>query len=117
MRLLADLGIDTVTALDKKIGKAVGLQGTGQIRDTPFRVVAQLLSPDATVNNGENKLTLRAWAANNVIDVAGTLPSLADVENVPLQDARAGAQSGRTARRSSASCCPTRAIMRCARNW
>ena len=85
MRLLADLGIDTVTATDKKIGKAVGLQGTGKIRDTPFRVVAQLLSPDATANNGENKLTLRAWAANNVIDVAGTLPSLADVENVPLQ--------------------------------
>ncbi|MDB5680383.1 MAG: AsmA family protein [Sphingomonas bacterium] len=85
MRLLADLGIDTITATDKKIGKAVGLHGTGQIRDTPFRIVAQLLSPDATANNGENKLTLRAWAANNVIDVAGTLPSLADVENVPLQ--------------------------------
>ena len=61
------------------------MRGTGQIRDTPFRVTAQLLSPDATVNNGENKLTLRAWAANNVIDVAGTLPSLADVENVPLR--------------------------------
>ncbi|MEO6385780.1 MAG: AsmA family protein [Sphingomonas sp.] len=85
MRLLADLGIDTINATDKQIGKAVGLQGTGQIRDTPFRVAAQLLSPDATANNGENKLTLRAWAANNVIDVAGTLPSLADVENVPLQ--------------------------------
>ena len=85
MRLLADMGIDTITATDKKIGKAVGLKGTGQIRETPFRLVAQLLSPDATANNGENKLTLRAWAANNVIDVAGTLPSLADVENVPLQ--------------------------------
>lgn len=85
MRLLADLQIDTINAVDKKIGKAVGLHGTGQIRETPFRVVAQLLSPDATVNNGENKLTLRAWAANNVIDVAGTLPSLTDVENVPLQ--------------------------------
>ena len=85
MRLLADLGIDTVTATDKTIGKAVGLQGTGKIRDTPFRVVAKLLTPDATANNGQNKLTLRAWAANNVIDVAGKLPSLADVENVPLQ--------------------------------
>lgn len=85
MRLLADLGIDTIEAVDKRIGKTVGLKGDGQLRDTPFRVTAQLLSPDATANNGENKLTLRAWAANNVIDVAGTLPSLADVENVPLQ--------------------------------
>ncbi|QDZ08967.1 AsmA family protein [Sphingomonas panacisoli] len=85
MRLATDLAIDTVTALDKTIGKAVGLRGTGRIRDTPFRVVAQLLSPDATVNRGENKLTLRAWAANNVIDVAGTLPSATDVEDVQLR--------------------------------
>jgi len=85
MRLLADLAIDTITATDKRIGKAVGLRGTGQIRDTPFRVAAQLLSPDATVNRGANKLTLRAWAANNIIDVAGTLPGATDVENVPLQ--------------------------------
>ena len=90
MRLLADLGIDTINAVDKRIGKAVGLRGTGQIRDTPFRVAAQLLSPDATVNRGENKLTLRAWAANNVIDVAGTLPSATDIEDVPLQTAARG---------------------------
>jgi len=85
MRLLADLGIDSITAVDKKIGKAVGLRGTGQIRDTPFRLVAQLISPDATLDRGKNKLMARAWAANNVIDVAGTLPSATDFEGVPLQ--------------------------------
>jgi uncharacterized protein involved in outer membrane biogenesis len=85
MRLLADLGIDTIISTDARIGKSVGVKGTGQIRDTPFRVTAQLLSPDATVNRGQNQLTLRAWAANNVIDVAGTLPSIADIEDVPLR--------------------------------
>ena len=85
MQLLADLGIDDITSTNARIGRAVGLQGTGRVRQTPFRLTAQLLSPDATVNQGENKLTARAWAANNVIDVAGTLPSLADIENVPLQ--------------------------------
>ena len=90
MRLLADLQIDTVNAIDKRIGKAVGVHGTGQIRETPFRVAAQLESPDATLNRGENKLSLRAWAANNVIDVAGTLPSLTDVEDVPLQTSARG---------------------------
>jgi uncharacterized protein involved in outer membrane biogenesis len=61
------------------------VKGKGRIRETPFRLTAQLLSPDATANRGQNKLSLRAWAANNVIDVAGTLPSIADIENVPLQ--------------------------------
>ena len=85
MQLLADLNIDPIVSRDARIGKAVGVHGTGRIRESPFRVAAQLLSPDATANRGQNKLTLRAWAANNVIDVAGTLPSIADIENVPLQ--------------------------------
>ena len=85
MRLLADLGIEDIRSEDARIGKAVAVKGDGRIRDTPFRVSAQLLSPDATVNRGANKLTARAWAANNVVDVAGTLPSLAEIENVPLQ--------------------------------
>ena len=85
LRLLADLAIDTVTAVDKRIGKAIGLRGTGKIRDTPFRLVAQLMSPDATFNRGENKLAARAWAAGNVIDVAGTLPTATEIEDVPLQ--------------------------------
>lgn len=85
MRLLADLGIDDIRSTDARIGKAVGVRGTGRVRDTPFRLQARLLSPDATANRGQNKLALRAWAAGNVIDVAGTLPSLAEIENVPLQ--------------------------------
>ncbi|WBH17655.1 AsmA family protein [Sphingomonas radiodurans] len=84
MRLLADLKIDDIRSTDARIGKAVGVEGTGRLRETPFRLTAQLLSPDATANRGENKLVARAWAANNVIDVSGTLPSIADIENVPL---------------------------------
>lgn len=85
MRLLADVGIEDIRSEDARIGKAVRVAGEGRIRDTPFRVAGQLLSPDATVNRGENKLTARAWAANNVVDMSGTLPSLAEIENVPLQ--------------------------------
>jgi uncharacterized protein involved in outer membrane biogenesis len=85
MRLLADLAIDPIAATNKQIGKAVELQGSGQIRDTPFRLVAQLMSPDATLDRGENKLVARAWAAGNVIDVTGTLPSATDIEDVPLR--------------------------------
>ncbi len=85
MRLLADLGVEDIRSDAARIGKAVGVAGTGRIRDTPYRVAARLLSPDATVNRGRNQLVMRAWAANNIVDVAGTLPSLAEIENVPLQ--------------------------------
>lgn len=85
MQLLANLLIDPVVSNDAHIGKAVALKGAGRLRDTSFRVSARLLSPDATVSRGRNKLQLRAWAANSMIDVAGVLPSIAEIENVPLQ--------------------------------
>jgi uncharacterized protein involved in outer membrane biogenesis len=84
MPLVADLKIDPITSTAGKIGQAVSVSGTGRVRTTPFRVDARLLSPDATVNRGKNEIALRAWAANNVIDVSGTLPSIAAIEGVPL---------------------------------
>jgi uncharacterized protein involved in outer membrane biogenesis len=85
MRLTADLDVADIRSENARIGRAVGVKGKGTIRDTPFTVVAQLLSPDATANRGQNKLVARARAAGNIVDVAGTLPSIADIENVPLQ--------------------------------
>ncbi len=85
MQLIADLKVDDIRSADARIGKAVGVDGDGTIRGTPFRVTAQLLSPDATVNRGRNELRARAWAAHNVVDVSGTLPSIAGIEGVPLQ--------------------------------
>ena len=85
LRLVVDLEVDDIRSANARIGRAVGVTGTGTIRDTPFRLTAQLLSPDATANRGHNKLTARAWAANNVVDVAGDLPSIAEFEGVPLQ--------------------------------
>ncbi|KQT34983.1 AsmA family protein [Sphingomonas sp. Leaf412] len=85
MRLLADLSIDTIRSTGARIGSAVGVTGDGRIRDTPFTLVARLLSPDATVARGKNELVGTVRAAGNVIDVTGTLPSIADIENVPLQ--------------------------------
>ncbi len=84
LRLLADVKLDTIQSSDARIGQAVGLSGGGQLRDTPFTVVARLLSPDATVARGKNELVMRARAAGNTLDVAGTLPSIAAFEDVPL---------------------------------
>ncbi|SFP87121.1 AsmA family protein [Sphingomonas rubra] len=85
MQLLADLKVDDIRSVDAQIGRAVGVAGDGRIRGTPFTVTARLLSPDATANRGENKLVARARAAGNVVDLGGTLPTIADIENVPLQ--------------------------------
>lgn len=91
MRVLANLDVADIRSVDATIGRWVGLKGTGRLRETPFTVTAQLLSPDATANRGQNKLVARMRAAGNVIDVAGTLPSIADVENVPLAVTARGA--------------------------
>ena len=91
MRVVADLKVADIRSVDATIGRAVGLTGKGRLRETPFTVTAQLLSPDATANRGQNKLVARARAAGNIIDVAGTLPSIADVENVPLAVTARGA--------------------------
>ena len=84
MRLRTDLSFQTITSANAQIGKSVRFTGNGIVRTTPFTLAGALLSPDATVARGKNKLTLTADAANNHIDVAGTLPSLADIEDVPL---------------------------------
>lgn len=90
MRLRTDLAFRTITSTDAKIGGAVRFTGSGDVRDTPFTLSGALLSPDATIAQGRNKLVLAADAAHNHLDVTGTLPSLADVEDVPLQVAARG---------------------------
>ncbi len=85
MQVTADLALEDFRSQDARIGHAVGVRGKGVIRSTPFVLNAQLLSPDATANRGKNELVARMRAAGNVVDVTGTLPSIADVENVPLR--------------------------------
>jgi len=84
MLLRTDLAFQTITSNDARIGKSVRFTGDGKVRATPFTLEGALLSPDATVARGKNKLELAADAAHNHITVAGTLPSIADIENVPL---------------------------------
>ena len=84
LQLLTDLDFASVKSNDAKIGEAVRFTGDGTLRATPFTLKGALLTPDATVQLGQNRLELQARAANNIIDISGTLPSLADIEGVPL---------------------------------
>lgn len=84
LQLLADLDFASVKSSGAKIGEAVRFTGKGRLRATPFTLQGALLTPDATVRRGQNKLELQARAGNDRIDISGTLPSLADIEGVPL---------------------------------
>jgi len=85
MQVLADLKIDPIQANTAGgIGDAVALSGTGRLRNAPFTLTARLLSPNETVARGQNRLVAQLRSVGNVIDVSGTLPSLADIEDVPL---------------------------------
>jgi len=84
LQLLTDLDFATITSRKARIGEAVQFKGNGLIRSTPFTLLGSLLSPDATVARGTNQLVLHANTSTDRIDISGILPSLADIENVPL---------------------------------
>ena len=90
LRILADLDFATLMSAGQRIGDRVDFTGKGMVRATPFTLTGALLSPNQTVARGENKLTLTAKLAGNTVTVDGTLPSLADIENVPLKTTARG---------------------------
>ncbi|WP_188946263.1 AsmA family protein [Polymorphobacter multimanifer] len=90
LQFMADLDFASVEAGNGSIGDAVRFKGTGKLRATPFTLAGALLSPDATVALGENRLVVQARTATDVIDIKGTLPSLAEIEGVPLATAARG---------------------------
>ena len=90
MALLADLDFSSIRSQDARIGDAVRFTGDGRIRQTPFTLQGALLTPNETAARGRNRLMLDAVAANNRINMSGTLPSLADIEGVPLAVAARG---------------------------
>ncbi len=94
MPLIADLKLDTIRSADARIGGDVRFSGAGTVRRTPFTTSGALLSPNETVGRGKNQLTLVADAAHNHLTVDGTLPSLADVEGVPLAVTARGRNMG-----------------------
>ncbi|WP_419828006.1 AsmA family protein [Sphingomonas sp.] len=90
MRLAVDARFETIRSRDARIGRAIRLTGGGRIRDTGFTLQGALLSPDATVARGRNRLELRARTRHDVVDLRATLPSLAEIEHVPLAVAARG---------------------------
>ena len=84
IRLVADIGINTVAARDTRFTSEIAFSGSGSLRARPFTLSGRLLSPNETVAGGQNRLALHAVAADTVMDVNGTLPGATRIEGADL---------------------------------
>ena len=91
LRLAADIAVDTVQARDDRLDSTIRFSGDGVARGTPFTLWGALLSPNATVAGGQNKLALRVNGADTRADITGTLPGATQIEGAKLRaDVRGG---------------------------
>ena len=85
MALTAILGLSTVEARDTQFSTAIRFDGKGVARGTPFTVTGALLTPNATVGGGQNRLELHIRGASTIADVIGTLPGATEIEGADLR--------------------------------
>ena len=90
MQLLANLKFETIKAQDTRFASDIRFAGDGSIRARPFTVSGSMMSPNATITGGQNKLALHAKAGGNVMDVSGTLPGATVIEGAKLKMAVRG---------------------------
>lgn len=84
MSIAADIAIHPVEARDTEFASAIGFDGKGTARGTPFTLNGSLLSPNATLAGGRNKLVLHVEGARSVADISGTLPGATEIEGADL---------------------------------
>jgi len=90
MRISADLAFQTIKAADTQFESAIRFDGRAQVRDTPLTLTGALLTPNATVTGGKNKLELHAHATRTAIDVSGTLDAPTRLDGANLAVAARG---------------------------
>ncbi|MEN3745905.1 AsmA family protein [Sphingomonas sp. HF-S3] len=82
--LLAAVGLEPVEAVDTRLSTAIRFEGRGVARGTRFTISGALLTPNATVDGGENKLELHVRGANTLADITGTLPGATELDGAKL---------------------------------
>ena len=90
LQIRTDIAVQTVKATDSDFDSDVRFSGTGTIRRKPMRLTGSLLSPDATLAGGKNKLAATMTSAGTRIDVSGTLPGFTVLEGADLKTKTTG---------------------------
>ena len=83
--LNAHIKVESVRAADTRVADDIRFTGNGTLRDRPFTMTGALLSPNATVAGGKNRLQLSARAGATALDVSGTLPAPTVIEGSDLK--------------------------------
>jgi uncharacterized protein involved in outer membrane biogenesis len=84
MRIEAGIRVHTVEAKDTQFASAIRFDGNGTARGTRFILSGALLTPNATIAGGKNRLQLHAEGVRTLVDVTGTLPGATEIEGADL---------------------------------
>lgn len=85
MALSADVAVRTIRSEGTQLMNAVRFSGGGSARRTPFTLSGALLSPNATIAGGQNRLALEIRAARTRATITGTLPGATQLEGADLR--------------------------------
>ena len=83
--LSADIALRTIRSEGTQLMNSVRFSGTGSARRTPFTLSGALLSPNATIAGGQNRLALEIRAARTRAEITGTLPGATQLEGSDLR--------------------------------
>ena len=83
--LQTDIRVETIRAQNTNVSDDVRFTGNGTLREIPFAMNGSLLSPNATIGGGENRLKLSARSGATMLDVSGTLPGATVIEGAKLK--------------------------------
>ena len=90
LQIRTDIAVETVKATDSNFDSNIRFRGKGSIRGKPMQLTGSLLSPDATLAGGKNKLAATMTSAGTRIDVSGTLSGATELEGADLKTKTAG---------------------------
>ncbi len=87
--LVADFDIASVAAVNSRVSETIGFTGRGRMRGLPFGVEGSLLTPNASLAGGENRLVFHARSGAHRLDATGALRHATQLEGARFQlDAR-----------------------------
>ncbi|WP_293881666.1 AsmA family protein [Sphingomonas sp.] len=83
--LKTNIRVETIRAKDTRFAGDIRFTGDGTMRAIPFTLSGSLLSPNAALAGGKNKLAMAIRSGRTALDVSGTLPSATVIEGADLK--------------------------------
>ena len=85
LALMADIDIASVAAANSRVAETIGFTGRGRMRGLPFTLDGRLLTPNASLAGGENKLVFHARSGATQLDADGVLRRATQLDGAHFQ--------------------------------